>query len=274
MKKLVFSLNNAKRFLSLFLVIVLIFGVLTPVSLLAANPEDLVIAVINQEASSGQIINVPISITQNPAPGVAAISALRIDLGQGLSLAFPNGLAGYAAQSATWPFTVRTGTHGYGMLPWSGRPTGAQISYNHLIVGFTDVQDLFNSTETGALITLRVRVADDATGVIPITLSGGDAATIVGDVLSTPRPSVLHNGHAEVLEFLWGDVNGDNEVNLFDAVSLILWVNAGSIPGAINETAARITSATGRPDLFDAVALILWINAGGDGSIGHPGPPT
>ncbi|MCL2152817.1 MAG: InlB B-repeat-containing protein, partial [Oscillospiraceae bacterium] len=172
-------------------------GLVTPFSIAAASAEaDLTIEVESKTASPGDTnVEVPIMITYNP--GVSVISDLRIDLGAGLTLYYPQGEAAYAAGFATWPYIAgnRYQGEGEGMIPTMGRPTNLNIGNSHIVFNFQDTTEPFNSLETGMLVTLRLTVDAAASGNIPITISGGLYDSIPSQGARTP---VLVSGYVSV----------------------------------------------------------------------------
>jgi len=218
---------------------------------------------------SGRVIDVPISISNNP--GISVINDLRIDLGDGLSFYFPQGVGAYNANPNTWPFVTRSGS-GFtdGMLPMMGRPSGENISESHIVFNFADISTTFDSTENGVLVTLRIKIDDNvaAGSVIPISISPVRARNMAQNEVAT----TIANGTVTVSDFLFGDVNDDGRVNSFDVQDLVMWINAGRPDGMINAAAGRVSSHFGRPDSFDVQSLVQWVNAGGDPIVGHPGP--
>jgi hypothetical protein len=192
----------------------LIAGVCLIVSLIALPAlasDGLVIEVVNRTAEPGDVIEVAINITANPAPGVSAIKDLRIELGAGLTLYYPQGAAAYnngAGARATWPFIAGGGEHAGGnglMIPLMGRPSHMNISDSHIVFNFQDIGFPFNSTETGTLISIWLKVAEDFPGGdIGIILSGGAYDSI--------NPSVLNKTPALVNGRVYVVVNGGDSI--------------------------------------------------------------
>jgi hypothetical protein len=232
------------------------------------------LVVENVTTRAGQIVEVPIFILNNP--GISLVNDLRIELGDGLTLHYPQGAVAYnngAGARATWPFIVGGGEHAGAnelMIPLMGRPSDDNISDTHIVFNFQDTGFPFDSTENGMLITLRIKVDEYVSKgtVIPIKITVDSAQNLATYNITLNTV----DGNVTVPEALNGDVNGDGRVDGSDVQALVLWINAGRPPGVIDEVAARISSATGRPDGSDVQALVLWINAGGNALIGHPGP--
>ncbi|MCL2152956.1 MAG: S8 family serine peptidase, partial [Oscillospiraceae bacterium] len=136
-------------------------------------------------------------------------------------------------------------------------------------------QDLVSLTSEGAmfidpndvLLYLTFELFEYAgVGNIEIFFADIDATGI----FNMPIQLSMQDGSVKLIRY--GDANSDNLVNGFDTQAMVLWINAGRPAGEIDEAAARITSASGRPDGFDVQDLALWINAGGNPLVGHPGP--
>jgi hypothetical protein len=227
------------------------------------------ITVGNVSGRAGTVVEVPILISNNP--GISVISNLRIDLGVGLTLHYPQGQGAYGIDPVTWPFIARTGAgHWDGMIPIMGFPTDVNIGDSHVVFNFVDTNNPFDSTDNGVLVTLRLRIADGVAGGtnIPINIAIAGAGNLAENQISVATV----NGSVSIPSFLYGDVNGDGRADAFDVQMLVRWVNSGGTVGTINEVAARITNSSGAPDAFDIQALVRWINAGGDPEVGHPGP--
>jgi hypothetical protein len=192
-------MRKFKTIAALFLVFTLVFTNFNFV-FAVPGPDDLVIRVDNVDANPDTIIEVPIRITQSPSTGASIISALRIELGAGLTFHYPSAPLG--ANPATWPFISRTGS-GYwdGMLPFMGAPVaGPNFGANVIIVSFVDTGAPFNSFDDGILLRLRVQVDAGATGTIPITVSGGNFGYILpNDTESSPIAPILHNGSVRII---------------------------------------------------------------------------
>jgi hypothetical protein len=189
-----------KRIPHLIAVVCLIVSLIT---MPAVASNSLVIEVVSRTAEPGDVIEVAISITANPAPGVSAIKDLRIELGHGLSLYYPQGTAAYnngAGARTAWPFVAGGGDHAGGnnmMIPLMGRPSHMNISDSHIVFNFQDIGFPFNSTETGTLVSLRLKVADSFLGGnIGITVSGGAYGSINPSVHN--KTPALVNGRVYV----------------------------------------------------------------------------
>ena len=233
------------------------------------SSDSLTFAVDNVKTRAGAYVEVPIRITNNP--GISVISALRVDFNSNM-LEWNYNPATYGANPNTWPFVAAnlSPAYGEGIVPLSGRPQGANISSSHIVFDFMDSSEPFASHDNGVLVTLKFKVKDDveAGATIPITITVAGVGNLTGDMF----PFQIVNGAVTVQNILYGDVNQNGRVDIFDVQALLLWVNSGGSIGDIDETAGRITSAAGPPDIFDVQALLLWVNSGGDPVIGHPGP--
>ena len=220
---------------------------------------------------AGRVVEVPIMISGNT--GISAISDLRIELGDGLSLYFPLGQHAYGANPATWPFSARVGAgFSYGMIPMAGRPQDANIGTQHVQFIFGDMLTPFDSYEDGILLTLFVYVDGNAEGgtEIPIFMTVHGSANVAGRRVLTNANS----GGINVVDGLVGDINDDGLVDIFDVQGMGLWLNRGRPVGVINEGAARIVDDEGQPTIFDLQALLLWINRGGNPREGFSRPPV
>jgi hypothetical protein len=245
---------------------------LSAASMLFNSETNLVIEVESTNAKPGDIIDVPILITNNP--GVSAIKELRIDLGSGLSLHYPQGQAAYAANPATWPFIARTGSgHWDGMIPISGRPQDGNIGSSHIVFNFMDSSNPFDSTETGMLVTLRLKVDESASGDLSITLNGGSFnslqnqeerfSVLVNGVVSKPSDGLIYGLVIPINERPAG-CNG--EPTIADVVRLLEWLDPIRRPGVSINLKASITAYDPadpdrtEPNISDAVRLLEWLD--------------
>jgi hypothetical protein len=236
------------------------------------SETNLVIEVDSRDAKPGDIIDVPILITNNP--GVSAIKELRIDLGSGLSLHYPQGQAAYAANPTTWPFITRTGSgHWDGMIPISGRPQDGNIGNTHIVFNFMDSSNPFDSTETGILVTLRLKVDESASGDLSITLNGGSFISLqnqverfsvfLNGVVSTPSDGLIY-GLVIPINERPADCNG--EPTIADVVRLLEWLDPIRRPNvSINLPASMVVYDSTDPDraeptIADAVRLLEWLD--------------
>jgi hypothetical protein len=74
---------------------------------------------------------------------------------------------------------------------------------------------------------------------------------------------------------LWGDADLSGEVDMWDAVAILLWVNSGGTVQSIAcMISARVTEPDGDPEMWDAIAILLFANGGGDPLVGLPNPRT
>lgn len=187
------------RMLAFVMALGLVFSIM-PITRVTAEAGPLVFIVDKSDLGTitpGTTIEIPIYISANPV-GVSAIADVRIDLGPGLTLAFPYGHAGHDPdEEETWPFKANTfvptgAAAANHMIPLAGSPSAAAISYNHVVMQFMRmVPASINHVVTGMLATLFVDVAATAGPVlyIDVTVAGASRRTGTGaDIGTEPVP--------------------------------------------------------------------------------------
>ena len=119
-----------------------------------ADNMSFVIDTVTGEA--GESVTVPIRIENNP--GVSSIS-LKITLPEGLELDYDPST--YDRFPSTWPMIIGD------ILPMPSRPMNANISHKILTLHFSDEGNVYDD---GLLVTLMVKITEDAKGSLPIEL--------------------------------------------------------------------------------------------------------
>ena len=136
-------------------------------------------------------------------------------------------------------------------LAMPGGSTAGNVSLTFVASGSNLLSD------DGKLYSITFKVKDTAPdGEIPLTLSG-----LLGDPSGQSLEAVFVNGAAHVLSYKLGDVNGDGDVNVLDAILLqSIWL------GDLTPTPAQFLAADvnrdGAVDANDLVLLMQYITGG------------
>lgn len=134
-----------------------------------------------------------------------------------------------------------------------------------------DAQDISDDDiKDGTILTLKYKIDENATSgdEYGINVSYQD-----GDILDTNLSSVdvtIKNGSVSVVDYLPGDLNGDNKVNTGDIILLRRHI-AGGYEQTINESAADVNS-DGKSNTGDIILVRRYI-AGGYGVELKPSKP-
>ena len=123
--------------------------------------------------------------------------------------------------------------------------------------------NVYNTPDTGHLLTFRFRVADTATlgAVVPVNLNILGAGSAFPAV-EWSAVAVANNGAVTIGEpqapFVWGDVSGDGFVTMAD-VDLILMYLAGFI--AADDLDLRAAKVAGNPTvtMVDVDMILMYL---------------
>lgn len=201
------------RFVSLLLVIVLVFS-LFPTSVVAADSVT-TLTLSSVTAFPGTTISMDITIKDNP--GI---------LGATLSIAYDEGLTLTAIEAGD-AFSALTLT----------KPGNLSANPFNLVWDGQELED--DDIKDGVIATLTFEVSDSAEagnslGVRMSYKNGG----IVDNNLSTVNVETV-DGEVSVIDYLPGDLNGDQEVNTTDVILLRRYI-AGGYDITINTMAADV----------------------------------
>ena len=224
-----------------------------PEILLPLQPyEKIEFAVESVTARAGKYVEVPVKLTNNT--GISSIASLRVDF-DGSRLEWDARNGEYDKEKPeTWPF-VAWGVFGY------AAPDGANISSSHIILSF---DTLATVTVDGTLLTLKFKVKDGApAGDIPITLSVAKMYD-GNEALINPATYELIDGVVTVSNILYGDVNGDGEIDSADVTRLRRYIAGWDVE--IDLDAADVND-DGEVDSADVTRLRRFI-AGWDVTLG------
>ena len=207
------------------------------------SDSDLTFSVGSAQASPGKDILVPINVTNNNDALDVIVVTVTFDSArlewQDLGTYVPG-------NTATHPWMHD------GFIPFLSNP--GSINVNSVIFYFMDQNGVY--VESGALITLKLHVKDDApTGDAAITLS----FTSVGDSRGALNSSHFNNesGKVTVSDITYGDVNGDGTVDAFDA--LYLARHLAEWPGYETILLTADVNGDGVVDAFDSLYLARYL---------------
>lgn len=199
-----------KRFLSLFLALLLIIGCI-PTTALAVTDTDSTITVETISTAAGGTVDVDISIANNP--GIAG-ATFKISYHEDLTLvSVANGPA-FADLDYTQPGTFSNPCN----FTWDSENTEA--------------------TSDGVFLTLSFQVAEDATENAKLNV---DISYRQGDVFNSEEDLNFNitNGNVVVLDYIPGDVFEDGVINAKDTRIIRQYI-AGGYDLEINEAAADV----------------------------------
>jgi len=225
---------NSKKLVSLFLAFVLIAS-LMPVDVYATESANTVIRAETVTASPGTTIDVNISIENSPGILGATIS-LSYDMGLTL-ISAKNGDA-FSALAMTSPSSLSSPCN----FLWDGQDFSSE-----------NIKD-------GVILTLTFAVSENAMtgGVQNIRITYHDGDIIDGDL--GPVVVDMVNGSITVIDYMPGDLNGDDRVNSADVVLMRRHI-VGGYGVSVNEFAADVNE-DGRVNSADVVLLRRYIVGG------------
>ena len=232
-----------KRFLSLFLSLLLIIGCI-PTTAFAATDTDSTITVETISAAAGGTVEVDISIANNP--GIAG-ATFKIAYHEDLTLVSATNGAAFADLDYTQPGTFSNPCN----FTWDSENTEA--------------------TSDGVFLTLSFQVAEDATENSKLNV---DISYRPGDVFSSDEDLDFNiiNGNVVVLDYMPGDVFEDGVINAKDTRIIRQYITGG-YDIEINEAAADV-NADGVINAKDTRRIRRHITGGyPDAEVLLPAPP-
>lgn len=215
---------------------VLILVTMIPAPVYAVD-TDTVIAVQSVADTAGAEIDVAVTIDNNP--GVLG-ATLKITYDAGLTLTGATAGEAFSALNMTKPGKFTSPCN----FIWDGQELNAD-----------DIAD-------GTIVTLHFTIADDAVSGseynIKVSYTDGD----IVDMYLNPVEVGLTNGTVSVMDYLYGDLNGDRKVNTTDIIMLRRSI-ADGYAVTINELAADVNNDQ-RRNATDVILMRRYI-AGGYG---------
>ena len=120
------------------------------------------------------------------------------------------------------------------------------------VIWVSDVNDYSNGEILYVTFTIPETTEE---GTYPITVSCVLQNTC--DQTGALIPTITVNGSVTVYTFMYGDVDGDGEVNVFDAILTLQYLNGWSVN--INTSAADV-DGDGEINVFDVILMLQYLN--------------
>ncbi len=223
-----------KKIISLLLSVFLVLPTIVPLEAIAET-NDPTLTVQSVSDSAGEIVDVPITIENNP--GILG-ATIQFTYDTGLTLV--DAVAGDAFSTLTM---TKPGKY----------VSPCRFTWDGLEMYPEDIKD-------GTVLTLRFKIADDAENgsEYRIRMAYEEDGIVDGDLNSVDL--ALVNGTVTVRDYVPGDVNGDEKVNSTDTIMLRRFL-AGGYGVTINETAADI-NVDGKINSADTILIRRFIAGG------------
>ncbi len=239
-------MKKTKKVLSLLLSLMMVLTILPSTGLTAlADTDSPTVTVANVTTTPGTTINVDISIKNNPGI-LGAVFTLSYDE----RLTLTNAVSGdaFGALAMTKPGKYQS---------------PCQFTWDGLELSESDIKD-------GVFLTLTFDVSDsiDSETACDISLSY-DTGDIVDANLNPINVSIT-NGSVNVIDFVYGDVDGNTKVNTTDVILIRRFI-AGGYNTNINEKAANVNGDT-KVNMTDVIYIRRFIAGGYDVTL--PVTPT
>ncbi|MBE6741410.1 MAG: hypothetical protein E7570_03815 [Ruminococcaceae bacterium] len=231
-------MNKTKKLIALLLSILMLVSVLPIGSFSAmANSEQAAVTVSNVTATPGSTVSVDVKIANNPGI-LGAVFTLRYD--ENLTLVNATSGDAFSALAMTKPGRFQS---------------PCQFTWDGIELSDSDIKD-------GTILTLEFQVSeeaeDDSQCEVELTYNNGD---IVDSNLNAVSLSIT-NGSVKVIDFIYGDANGDMNVNIMDVILIRRFI-AGGYDVTINENAANVNGDT-RINMTDVIYIRRFIAGGWD----------
>ena len=211
---------------------------------LPENPgvsDSLTLSAEGMTTRAGKSVSVPILVSGNPG-----FAQIRIDVTLHEDLEWDYDPANYGDDPATWPFVSSID-----VMPISGRPAGANLAGSFASLYFAGEGG--NSGGDGTLVTLKLKVKEGAgVGEKPIIVN---VVTCRDESLANV-PCNFEGGIITVVDFVYGDVNGDRIVDDLDHLILTQYINGWPV---IIDSGADV-NGDGNVDYLDLILLTQYIN--------------
>lgn len=225
-----------KRTISIILSLVMALTAFVPISAFAENGTA-VISVQSVSDSPGSIVEVPITIENNP--GV---------LGATLKFTYDSSL------------TLVDAVEGDAFSTLTMTKPGKYVSPCKFV---WDGQDIYpEDIKDGTILTLKFKIDDDAVNgsEYKVSVSYEDGDIVDGDL--QPVDVTVAGGVITVVDYMPGDLDGNNKVNSTDVILLRRFI-AGGYELSINEAAADV-NADDKVNSTDAILIRRYIAGGYD----------
>lgn len=231
-------MNYSRRLLSFMLVAVMVLSML-PAQAFAVSETGNTVAEIRLEsinASPGAMVEIDITVQDNP--GILGAS-FSLSYGTGLTLVDAKAGDAFSALVMTPPGKFASPCR----FLWDGQSIVPE-----------EIKD-------GTILTLSFQVAEDAPvgSIQDINLSFSNDDIVVDGELNTV-PVRLVSGAITVIDYMPGDLNGDEKVNTTDVILLRRYI-AGGYQVSVNNAAADV-NGDGIRNITDVILLRRYITGG------------
>ncbi len=230
----------SRRILSILLGVMIAFTIITPFSVLAeGNTPTITVASVSDTA--GATISIDVSIKNNP--GILG-ATLKLTYDDGLTLIDVDSGEAFSALVMTEPGKLVSPCN----FSWDGESTTAE--------------------DDGTILTLQFKINDSAVAGEEFEIkleSNGIQDVDIHDV-----DVKIENGNVTVVDYLPGDLNGDNKVNSGDIILLRRHV-AGGYEQTINELACDVNN-DGKKNSGDIILVRRYVAGGYDVVLKPSGP--
>lgn len=237
---------KTKRIISILLVSLMLFTTMQPFSVFA-EAENAVIMVESVSAAPGATVDVVVTIENNP--GI---------LGASVKLEYDSGL------------TLIGATNGEAFSPLTFSKPGQFTSPCNF--GWDGQELSVEQVKDGTILTLQFKVNDNAESGdeydVELSYEPGD---IVDFEDLQPITVDIVNGVVSVVDYMPGDLNDDDKVNMTDVILLRRHI-VGGYEQTINESAADVNNDQ-RRNMTDAILIRRYIVGGYDVEL-LPSKPT
>lgn len=225
--------TTAKRVISMCMTLLLMLGLL-PQSVFASNLTP-AISIDSVTAIPGDTVEMDVSIANNP--GILG-ATLTVSFQEGLTLTKATAGEAFSVLSMTKPGKFTSPCN----FVWDGQSIDA-----------SDIKD-------GVILTLTFAVSEDVESgtELAVNLSAG---TFV-DADLNPVTCTVSGGTVSVIDYIPGDLNGDQEVNITDVILARRQI-AGGYEQTIHAPAADV-NADGYLDITDVILMRRFIAGGYD----------
>lgn len=223
-------MTHVKKLITVFLALVMILTAF-PASTLVVAADSTTITVESVNAIPGKKVDVNISIKNNP--GIMG-AALEISYDEGMSLVESKTGTAFDALAMTKPESYAS---------------PCKFAWDALELNDEDVKD-------GILLTLTFEIADDveADSKLKIKISYSNGNII--DSSMNDVPLRINNGTVSVIDYIPGDLNGDESVNLSDVILIRRFITGYEVK--VNKSAADV-DGDGEITMKDVIILRRYV---------------
>ena len=231
-----------ERILSALLSVMMIFTIITPFSVLAEEDTP-TITIQSVSDTAGATVNVDVALANNP--GIMG-ATLKLTYDAGLTLVDATSGDAFSALVMTKPGKLVSPCK----FVWDGQEISTE-----------DIKD-------GTILTLQFKIDENAVA--------GDEYEIklesdgIQDMNVNSVNVTIENGTVSVVDYLPGDLNGDNKVNSGDIILLRRHV-AGGYEQTINEAACDVNN-DGKKNSGDIILVRRYVAGGYDVVLKPSGP--